>query len=313
MSFDQNLDAQALLNKMVFDFMKQQRQQRYWKWFKRFIWVAVIGFFAFQVALDMLSEKQMRQRPHVGLIDLKGEIGDNTAASSDNMSKALDKAYKSPNLQALILRINRPGGSPVQADYMFNLLKYYRQKYPKTTVYAVCTESCASAAYYVAAAADKIYANPASIVDSIGVVYNGFCFDELMQKVGVSRRLMIAGKNKAMMDPFSPVNPEQKILMQKMIDEIHQQFIAKVKEGRGTRLKIDDETFSGLPWTGQDSLSRGLIDGFGSTGDLIRQVIKVDDVVDYTEKPSVVEQFSRHVGASLNWNVDSLLQGMSIR
>lgn len=313
MSFDQNLDAQALLNKMVFDFMKQQRQQKYWRWVKRFLWLAVLGFFVFQVALEIFTEKQMRQRPHVGLIDLKGEISDNTAASSDNMSKALDKAYKSPNLQALILRINSPGGSPVQADYMFNLLKYYRHKYPKTNVYAVCTESCASAAYYVAAAADKIYANPASIVGSIGVVYNGFGFDELMKKFGVSRRLMIAGKNKAMMDPFSPVNPEQKLLMQKMIDEIHQQFIAKVKEGRGDRLKIDDETFSGLPWTGQDALARGLIDGFGSTGDLIRQVIKVDDVVDYTEKPSVVEQFSRHVGASFDWNVDSLLQGMSIR
>jgi protease-4 len=306
MSFDKNLDAQTLLNKMVFDFLKQQRHQRYWKWFKRVCIIALLGFLVSQVVLEVLADKKMRLRPHVGLIDIKGEIGDNNLASADNFSKSLDKAYKAQNLKAVVLRINSPGGSPVQADYMFNLLKYYRQQHPGTPIYAVCTDTCASAAYYVAVAADKIYANPASIVGSIGVVYNGFGFDQLMNKVGITRRLMIAGKNKGIMDPFSPENPEQKALMQKMIDEIHQQFIARVKEGRGQRLKIDDETFSGLPWTGQDALGRGLIDEFGSTGDLIRKVIKVTDVVDYTEKPSVVEQFSKNVGANLNLDVGSL-------
>lgn len=306
MSLEKNLDAQTLLNKIVLDFMKQQRHQRYWTWFKRIIFVLLIGIVISQVVLDLIEEKQMQLRPHVGLINIKGEIGDSNVASSDNFSKSMDKAYKSQNLKAVILRINSPGGSPVQADYMFNLIQYYRQKYPSTPVYAVCADSCTSAAYYIATAAEKIYANPASIVGSIGVVYNGFGFEGLIEKLGVSRRLMTAGKNKGILDPFSPESPAQKELMQKMLNEIHEQFIARVKEGRGNLLKVDNNTFSGLPWTGKDALAQGLIDGFASTGDLVRQKIKVEDVIDYTEKPSVVEQFSKNVGAQLNLDVGSL-------
>jgi protease IV len=308
MSFEKNLDAQTLLNKMVFDFMRQQRHQRYWKWFKRILLLLLLGFVVFQVVIEMLDEQKMRLRPHVGLINIKGEIGDNHLASSDNLSKSMDKAYKSPNLKAIILRINSPGGSPVQADYMFNLIQYYRQKYPKIHVYSVCADSCTSAAYYVAAATEKIYANPSSIVGSIGVVYNGFGFEGLIQKFGVSRRLMTAGKNKGILDPFSPESSEQKDLMQNMLNEIHRHFIARVKEGRGNRLKINENTFSGLPWTGEDALAQGLIDGFASAGELIRNLIKIEDVIDYTEKPSVVEQFSKNVGADLSLDIGSLAQ-----
>ena len=175
--------------------------------------------------------------------------------------KGIDNAYKNKGLKALILRINSPGGSPVQAEYMYNTVKYYKSKYPEVKTYAVCVDLCASAAYYVAVAADEIYASPASMVGSIGVLYNGFGFVDVMNKIGVTRRLQTSGVNKGFLDPFSPVSEFQKQKLQSMLDLIHQQFINRVKEGRGSRLHIDEDTFSGLFWTGEQALSFGLIDG----------------------------------------------------
>ena len=292
-------EAQHLLNKLVYDFIRQQKHHRIWRWVKRVLVVAVFGFVVFGVVSSILAEKSLMMRPHVGLIDLKGEISDKSIMNSDTFSKSLAKAYKNKMMKAVIVRINSPGGSPVQADYMFNTIKYFRQKYPDVKTYAVCVDSCTSAAYYVAAAADEIYANPASVVGSIGVLYDGFGFNDVMQNVGVSRRLVTAGKNKGFLDPFSPVSDTQKVYLQTMLDQIHQQFIAKVKLGRGARLKIDDNTFSGLAWTGSQAKDMGLIDGFASAGELMRNTIKLDEAIDYTEKMSVVEQVSRNVGASL--------------
>ncbi|MGQ3892272.1 S49 family peptidase [Legionella sp. CNM-4043-24] len=259
-----------------------------------------------------LSDRDLdaKKAKHIGLIDVSGAIFDSQAAGANNFVKSLDNAYKSSGLQALIIRINSPGGSPVQADYMYNALQYYRKTYPAIKVHAVCVDICASAAYYVAAAADDIYANESSLVGSIGVLYNGFGFVDSLQKLGITRRLQTAGVNKGFLDPFSPVEPAQEQLLQVMLDDIHQQFIAKVKLGRGDRLKVDDQTFSGLFWTGTQAKERGLIDGFASTGQLARDVIRLEKMTDYTYKESMFERVSKSIGTAI---ADQLPLALGIR
>jgi protease-4 len=301
-------DAQVLLNKMVYDFMKQQRHQRIWRWVKRCIYLIVFLFLGYNVLDSKLESSKLSLKPHIGLIDISGEISESAQSNSDAFGKSLSNAYKNEMMKAVIIRINSPGGSPVQADYMYNIIRHYQKKYPKVKVHAVCVDTCASAAYYVASAADDIYANPSSLVGSIGVIFDGFGFNDLMQKVGVSRRMVTAGKNKGFLDPFSPESAAQTAYLQTMLGEIHQQFINKVKEGRGARLKINDDTFSGLAWTGIEAKNMGLVDGFASAGDLMRNTLKIEDAIDYTEKLSVVEQVSKNVGASFKWALQELIR-----
>lgn len=227
---------------------------------------------------------------------MNGTIFEGKAAGSEAFVNSMTDAFKNKGLKALILRINSPGGSPVQADYMFNSIRKWRKEYPNVKIYAVCVDICASAAYYVAAAADEIYANESSLVGSIGVLYNGFGFVDIMEKTGISRRLHTAGANKGFLDPFSPEQPGQTLLLQNMLDDIHQRFINQVKLGRGSRLKIDDQTFSGLFWTGTQAKERGLVDGFASSGQLAREIIKIEKIVDYTHKDSVFERVSKQIG-----------------
>lgn len=296
---NQQSDSQALLNQVILEYMRDQKRKRRWRWIMKalIILLIIMAYFKLNVIFD--TDKDIQDKAHVGLIDLDGTIADDQAASAENFAKGLYKAYKNKSLKALIVRINSPGGTPVQADYMYNSLRYYRAKYPNVKIYAVCTDICASAAYYVASAADEIYANPASMVGSIGVLYNGFGFVDAMQKLGITRRLQTAGNNKGFLDPFSPVTPEQQQLLQVMLDNIHQQFIKRVKEGRGSRLLIDDQTFSGLFWTGEQAKARGLIDGFASSGQLARDHLKVDTLINYTYKQSVLEKVSRNIGAAV--------------
>lgn len=294
-----NIDSQALINQLVKDYMQEQKRKRRWKWLMRglfviFLIIVVIGLFNLSD-----EDKLSRTKPHVGLIDINGTIMDSQAASAENLAKGLDEAYDNKSMKAIILRINSPGGSPVQADYMFNTIQYYRKKNPDVKIYAVCVDLCASAAYYLASAADEIYANPSSMVGSIGVIYNGFGFVDAMNKVGVTRRLQTAGKNKAFLDVFSPQSPEQTALLQTMLDEIHQIFIARVKEGRGARLKINNDTFSGLIWTGQQAKDQGLIDGFASSGQVAREIVQVEQVVDYTAKDNVWERVAKNIGTAV--------------
>lgn len=296
---DPEHSAQDLLNQIVIEHFKEKKQQQKWrKWRRIFMVIAVIvGVFYFFYAHQ--NDVALRATPHVGLIDIKGEIFDQQSANADNLSKSLQTAYGSTGLQAIIYRIDSPGGSPVQADYMFNTIRYFHDKYPKIKSYAVCMDSCASAAYYVASAADEVYANPASMVGSIGVLYNGFGFVDAMQKLGVTRRLETAGANKGFMDPFSPVDSHQEQELKTMLDLIHQRFIEQVKLGRGDRLKETDAMFSGLIWTGSQAKELGLIDGFSSTGQLLREVIKQETVIDYTEKANVLDQLAKNLGAEM--------------
>jgi protease-4 len=292
------MDSQTLLNQIVLDYMKEKKRKRRGRWIMRIIFLIIILFIAYQIVTLENDDNGTNRKPHVGLIDLNGEISD-SKTNADDFAKSINNAYKNSGLKALIIRINSPGGSPVQAEYMYNTLKYFKNKYPKIKTYAVCVDLCASAAYYVAVATDEIYASPASMVGSIGVLYNGFGFVDIMEKVGVTRRLQTAGANKGFLDPFSPVTDFQKQKLQVMLDLIHQQFIDRVKEGRGKRLHVNDETFSGLFWTGEQALANGLIDGYSSSGQLARDVIKIDNMVDYTLKQNLFDLVTKGVGAAI--------------
>jgi protease-4 len=308
LDFNKNIDAQAVLNQVVLEFMREQKRKRIKRWIWRVVMLIVIITIGFKAIQLVNHDRKLSMKSHVGLIDLNGKIADD-AVNADNLAKSLATAYKQKGLKALVLRINSPGGSPVQADYMYNLIRFYRQSYPKIAVYAVCVDMCASAAYYVAAAADSIYANESSMVGSIGVVFNGFGFVDTLQKLGITRRLQTAGVNKGFLDPFSPIITEQEQQLQTMLDAVHTQFINKVNAGRGRRLTIDNQTFSGLIWTGKQAKTRGLIDGFASSGELIRNVLKLDRVVDYSYKPSIIERVSKTIGIAAVEHVTLILGG----
>lgn len=292
-------DAQSVLNQIVLDYLSHKKRQRFWRLVKGIIFWLLLFILLYWLFLMKSEEQNARNHPHVGLIDVSGNMFDDQSASADNFIKSIDTAYRSEGLKALILRINSPGGSAVQADYMYSAVRAYQKKHKDIKVYAVCVDACASAAYYLAAAADEIYANPASMVGSIGVLYNGFGFVDTMQKVGISRRLQTAGRNKAFMDPYSPTNPEQEKTLQVMLDLVHKQFIQRVTAGRGKRLLIDNDTFSGLLWVGVQAKERGLIDGFASSGQLARDVIKVPQLIDYTYKQSIAERIAKNIGTAM--------------
>ena len=291
-----NVDSQALLNQIVLDYMKDKKRKRRWRWAVRSVVVLLIAFVAYEFFSD--DDERNNKKPHVGVIDINGEISD-MKTNADDFAKSMHSAYKNKGLKAMVFRINSPGGSPVQAEYMYNTIQYYKKNHPHIKTYSVCVDMCASAAYYVAVASHDIYASPASIVGSIGVIYNGFGFVDVMNKVGVSRRLQTAGANKGFMDPFSPETDAQKQKLQTMLDLIHQQFINRVKEGRGDRLHPDDELFSGLFWTGEQALGKGLIDGYASSGLLAREIIKEDRLVDYTFKPNLFDRVAKGIGSAI--------------
>lgn len=294
-----NADSQVLLNQIVIDYMKEKKWQRRWRWFFRALMIMLLVFIAYQVVNYNKNDAGTNEKDHVGLVDLNGEIADSKIANADDFTKGLDQAYKNKGLKALIIRINSPGGSPVQAEYMYQSIKYYKSKHPDVKIYAVCVDLCASAAYYVAVATDAIYSSPASMVGSIGVLYNGFGFVDVMNKLGISRRLQTAGNNKGFLDPFSPTTDFQKQKLQVMLDLIHEQFINRVKEGRGARLHANEETFSGLFWTGEQALTMGLIDGFASSGQLAREIVKINKMVDYTHKQNVFDRMTQNLGAAM--------------
>ncbi len=303
-------DSQTILNQIVLEYTREQKRERRWRFIRRLFFIIFISWMFYQLFAVKNEDRRISMKPHVGLIDVKGEIFDEKSSNGDNFIKSLEKAYAHKALKALIVRIDSPGGSPVQADYMYTSLQTFKQKYPDIKVYAVCVDICTSAAYYVASATDEIYANPASIVGSIGVLYNGFGLVGTIDKLGITRRLLTAGKNKGFMDPFLPVDEKQVAEMQVILDIVHQEFIKKVKAGRGERLKIDSETFSGLLWSGVQAKELGLIDGFASSGQIAREYVKLSDIVDYTFKDSVFDRVAKHMGIAF---ADSLPQALGIK
>lgn len=287
----------ATLEKLVFATLKEQQAARRWKTFMRLIWLAVFGAVAwFIYSADSVSTSI--STPHTAVIEIRGEIASGAEASAANVVSSLVSAFEDPGAQAIVLLIDSPGGSPVQAGIINDEITRLKALHSKK-VYAVVEETCASAAYYIAAAADDIYVDKASLVGSIGVLMDGFGFTGLMEKLGIERRLMTAGENKAMLDPFSPQDDAQRAHIQTMLGEIHTQFITVVKQGRGDRLKETPEIFSGLVWSGQQAVAMGLADGLGSLDFVAREIVTAEDIVDYTQRENLGLRLAKRFGASV--------------
>lgn len=287
-----------MLERLVMDLVVERRRARRWSIFFRFVFIGIIvlvlaGGYISQHGADDSSG------PHTAVVELDGEISANSVANADSIKSSLQDAFDDPQTKAVVLRINSPGGSPVQASQINDEIWRLRGLHKNVPIYAVCDEACASAAYYIAVACDRIYVSPGSLVGSIGVLMDGFDFSGLMDRFGVRRRLLTAGTNKGFLDPFSPMPPNQKAYALSMLEQIHQQFIAAVEKGRGHRLKVDDQTFSGLPWTGEAAIGRGLADAYGDTDSVARDVVKAPDEVDFTQRENVVDRLARRFGAAV--------------
>jgi len=291
----------AVLERVALKAIDEQRRARQWSALFKLLWFIFI-FLMFAAWMGWIGrgdkDAMAAGGPHTGLVDLEGVIAPEGRASADKIIKALDRAFKDSNTQAVVLRINSPGGSPVQAGYINDEMRRLRAKYPKIPLYVVVEDLCASGGYYVAAGAERIYVDKASLVGSIGVIISSFGFTGAMDKLGIERRAYTAGENKDFLDPFAPENPAQREHVQKMLEEIHQQFINVVRQGRGKRLKETPEMFSGLVWTGEQSVALGLADGLGGLDYVAREVIKAEKVVDFSPRDNVFERLSDRFGTS---------------
>ena len=289
--------ARETLEKLAFANLKEQRSDRRWKLGLRLAWMAIVVFVLWQI-FSFGSPATSPSFPHTALVTIVGEISSDTEASAENVMSSMRTALEDPGSRALVLLINSPGGSPVQAGLINDEITRLRALHNKP-IYAVVEESCASAAYYIAAATDQIFVDKASLVGSIGVLMDGFGFTGLMDKLGVERRLMTAGENKGFLDPFSPQTAPQRVHAQAMLDQIHKQFIDVVKKGRGDRLKDSPGLFSGLFWSGQQAVDLGLADSLGSVDGVARDVVKAPDVIDYTQRENVAERLVKRFGVAV--------------
>ena len=288
----------SLITKLAQDALVEQRRRRRWGIFFKLLTFAYITLLLF-LMVDWSSRADFTGgKKHTAMVELNGIIAPGTDASAEKITLSLQAAFKDKNTQGVILRINSPGGSPVQAQTIYDEMRRLRKKYPDIPLYAVVEDICASGGYYVAAAADRIYVGRASIVGSIGVLMNGFGFTGMMEKLGVERRLITAGDNKGMLDPFSPLREKDKDYINVLMKDIHEQFIGAVREGRGKRLKETPDMFSGLIWTGEKSVDLGLADGYGSLDSVARDVVKAEEIVDYTQKEGFAEKVARRFGAA---------------
>ena len=295
-----------LINRLTFASLIEQRRARRWGIAFKFAFliyliIVTIIYIPFGLFPDTESGK------HTALVEVQGLIADQSDASADVVVSGLRAAFEDDNTVGVIVRINSPGGSPVQAGYINDEIVRLREKFPKIPLYAVITDICASGGYYVAAAADKIYADKSSVVGSIGVLMNGFGFVDTMEKLGVERRLMTAGEHKGLMDPFSPENPEEVTHVQRILDRIHQQFIDAVRRGRGDRLKEDGSLFSGLIWTGEQGIELGLVDALGSSSYVAREIIGAEDIVDFTPKRGYLEALAERFGTAFGRGIGARL------
>lgn len=288
--------------------IQEQRAKRRWGIFFKGLFLILIFSIIFMAWMpDHKEGKGGKDTDYAALVDVKGVIGAGGNVNSDDVIEGLDAAFKDPKTQGVILKIDSPGGSPVTASEIYNEIFRLRQKYPDVKIYAVCTDMCTSAAYYIASATNSIYANKASLVGSIGVLIEGFGFVDTMQKLGVQRRLLMSGDHKGFLDPFSPMSPHDAVVAQVMLDQIHQQFISDVEKGRGTRLKINQDTFSGIPWTGSQAIGLGLIDGFGSSTEVARNVIQTKHVKDFTKQSDFLDKIAQRFGATMAIHLGEML------
>lgn len=294
----------ALINRMAFDYLRDKRSRRRWGiLFKLLIFLYLIAILVAAYSSDLLDTDETN-KPHTALIEVRGVIASETDASADRIIAALRKAFETEQVKGIILRINSPGGSPVQAGYINDEIKrlkakYKQEKNKELPVYAVAVDLCASGGYYIAVGADAIYVDKASLIGSIGVRIDGFGFEEAMKNLGVERRLLTAGDNKGILDPFSPLPEAQRVFIEGVLGTLHRQFIDVVKTGRGDRLKGGDELFSGLFWSGQEAVELGLADGLGSASSVARDIIGTEKLLDYTQKRDLYESLAKRFGMNI--------------
>ena len=287
-----------LVTKLATAALKEQRRARLWGIFFKLLTFGYVTLILL-MAVDWKGGDMAGGKKHTAMVEVNGLIAPGSDASAERINTALQAAFKDKNTQGVVVRINSPGGSPVQSQTIYDEMRRLRQKYPEVPLYAVVEDICASGGYFVAAGADRIYVGKASIVGSIGVLMNGFGFTGLMDKLGVERRLITAGDNKGMLDPFSPLDEKDKQHVKQMMNDIHEQFIGVVREGRGERLKEGPELFSGLVWTGQKSVDLGLADGIGSLDYVAREIVKAETIVDFTREDGVAEKLAKRFGAGV--------------
>ena len=297
MTEQEHLWERRVITKLAQASLKEQKRARRWSIFFKFLVFAYITFVLYLFAEPDISKAKIA-KDHTALVELQGLIADGENASADNIVSALRTAFEDQKTRGVILRINSPGGTPVQAGYIYDEILRLREKYPETPLYAVVSDMAASGGYYVASAADEIYVSNSSIVGSIGVRMDSFGVVDAMEKLGIESRTLTAGENKALLDPFSPVNEKAVQHLQAMIDRIHQQFIDAVRKGRGERLRETDDLFSGLIWTGDKAIEFGLVDKIGSASFVAREVIGAEDIVEYSVEQDILERLVDRLGAS---------------
>ena len=297
MSDNENPERGALERLLLAHLTEQRRSRRWSVFFKSLGFVFLFVILGFLMTYE--GDGFTSTGPHTALVELNGEIGGERGVTADALISALDGAFEDKHTKGVVLRINSPGGSPVQAGQVYDEIRRLRGKYPKIPLYVVVDDICASGGYYIAAAADRIFVDKASLVGSIGVLMDGFGFTEGMKKLGVERRLLTAGENKGFLDPFSPIDPRQEAHARAMLGEVHEQFIHVVRQGRGKRLKETPDMFSGLIWSGARSIELGLSDALGSLDYVAREVIKAEDIVDFTPQEGLAERLARRIGTSM--------------
>jgi protease-4 len=303
-----------MLEKLAFAAITEQRTARRWSnFFKLLMFAYLIGIFA------MMAYPQFKQgisggdKLHTAVINVQGVIAEDEEANADTIIEGMRDAAKDKLTKGIILKINSPGGSPVQSAYIYDEIKRLKQKHPTLPIYAVVSDICASGGYYIAAASDKIFVNQASIIGSIGVIMNGFGFVDVIKKLGVERRLLTAGEHKAMLDPFSPAKADENAHMQTLLNNVHQQFISAVKAGRGKRLIESKEMFSGLVWTGAEGVKLGLADGFGTVDSVARDIIGTEQTVDFTPQEKLFDKLAGKLGASFAHAMTSAAENIFLR
>jgi protease-4 len=300
-----------LVSKIAQDALKEQKKSRRWGIFFKLLTFAYITLVLVSVLQNQKGAEGVNfKEPHTAIVKVNGVIADDEEASANNIVSGLRRAFKSEGASAIMLVINSPGGSPVQAGYVYDEIKRLREKYPDKKVYAVIKELGASGGYYIAAAADEIYADKASLVGSIGVTAASFGFVDLMEKIGVERRDFTSGEHKSFLDPFAPLNEEEKAFWGTVLEKTHNQFIRIVKEGRGERLNESDKLFSGLIWNGEQALELGLVDGLGSPGSVSRDIIGEEKLKDYTPRLSPLEEFTRQLGTSVGLGIGKAMNAL---
>ena len=292
---------------------EQTRARRWGVFFKSltFLYLAIL----MGVALypSMKKEIGVDGKDHTAVVDIVGVIAEDKEVNAENVIKSLRAAVKDKNTKGIILHSNSPGGSPVQSAYIYDEIRSIKKLNPKLPIYAVVGDMCASGCYYIASATDKIFVSPASLVGSIGVIMDGFGFVDTMKMVGVEHRLITSGAHKAMLSPFAPSKADETAYMQGLLNQVHQQFIAAVKQGRGARLKETPDTFSGLVWTGEEGVKLGIADAFGNDSSVAKDQIGADRLVDFTESEKFIDKIVGKMGASFGHALSSVLQTPALR